>query len=500
MQYSNYLIKKYKQIFGYVGLMITFIGIALLVPLIMIIFFPSERHMFLPYFIPSCLAITIGLLLKTGLKQDKTITLRVQDGGIIVILSWFFAIIFSAMPFLISKQLNFTQAIFEAVSGWTTTGLSVVEVTNTSNVTLFWRSMMQMLGGAGLVVIMMSAIIGPHGLGLYQAEGRTDRLLPNIKKTTKLILTIYIGYILAGTILYSIFGMSTFDAINHAMAAISTGGFSTKVNSIGEFNNISIELITIILMFLGTINFAAHYLLFKKEIKQFFKIGEIRFMFFILSVSIPFVVFLGLNTLYENIGSRIRITVFEFTSALSTTGFSTVSYKNWPEIVIFIMVILMIIGGGAGSTAGGMKQYRVYVLLKSLIWNIKNYLRPKRNINQSYVIRPDGKYYIFEKHINDISHYVTIYVLTFIVGTVIILTQGYSLSDSMFEFASTLGTVGLSVGITSASAPLLVQWTQIIGMILGRLEFFVIFYALLRLIIDIKHINNNLKINHPKKV
>ncbi|MBG0765661.1 MAG: TrkH family potassium uptake protein, partial [Tissierellales bacterium] len=140
--------------------------------------------------------------------------------------------------------------------------LSVVDVTKTENIYLFWRSLMQFFGGAGLAVIMLSAIVGPHGLGLYNAEGRSDKLMPNVRKSTKLIMTIYSGYVVAGVILYVLFGMPWFDSVNHSMAALSTGGFSIKPGSIGDYNNLGIELVTIVLMFLGTINFTAHYIQF----------------------------------------------------------------------------------------------------------------------------------------------------------------------------------------------------------------------------------------------
>jgi len=345
---------------------------------------------------------------------------------------------------------------------------------------------MQFLGGAGLAVVMLSAIIGPHGLGLYNAEGRSDKLLPDVARSTKLIMIIYASYIIAGVALYILAGMNWFDAINHSIAALSTGGFSTKADSIGEYNSVVIELITIVLMFLGTINFAAHFLLLKGEVKRFFKIGEIRFMFFLLSIAIPVTTFVSLLGLYNSIEKSIRVGVFELVSALSTTGFSTVGYANWSGFAIFIMIILMVIGGGAGSTAGGLKQYRIYIMLKSLVWNIKGYLVPRNTVRQDYVVRPDGKYYVPNEHIVETGTFVTIYFITYAIGVLIMLAHGYPLQDSLFEFASSISTVGLSVGITAPDAPVLVLWSQIFGMMLGRLEFFVFFIAGVKIYKDIK--------------
>ncbi|HSH51964.1 MAG TPA: potassium transporter TrkG, partial [Bacteroidales bacterium] len=182
---------------------------------------------------------------------------------------------------------------------------------------------------------------------------------------------------------------------------------------------------------------------------------------------------------------------FEIISALSTTGFSTVGYGNWDGFAVFVMIVLMIIGGGAGSTAGGLKQYRVYIMLKSLIWDIKGYLLPKNVIRQNYVNRPEGKYYVTKNHILEVSNFTTLYMITYAIGVGILLLNGYPLKDSMFEFASSLGTVGLSVGITSPHAPSIVLWTQTIGMMLGRLEFIVVFFAAMKIIKDAKLIFKN---------
>ncbi|SCY03004.1 TrkH family potassium uptake protein [Alkaliphilus peptidifermentans] len=485
MIYIQQLRERYQLTIGYLGTIVIGIGIALLIPLLIVPIYKGEVEQIKYFLIPSVFSIVLGYIIRKA-NLDKEATLTLHEGGVIVVFAWFITIIISATPFILSGQLNFTQAMFESVSGWTTTGLSVVDVTKTPNTFLLWRSIMQFLGGAGLAVVMLSAIIGPHGLGLYNAEGRSDKLLPDVAKSTKLIMTIYLSYIVAGIVLYIIAGMNWFDAINHAIAALSTGGFSTKVDSIGEFNSVAIELITIVLMFLGTINFAAHFLLLKGEIKRFFKIGEIRFMFFILSLAIPITIVIALLGIYNTLGKTIRVGVFELVSALSTTGFSTVGYEGWPSFAIFIMIALMIIGGGAGSTAGGLKQYRVYIMLKSLIWNLKGYLVPRNTVRQEYVIRPEGKYYVPKKHIVEITAFATIYFIVYVIGVLIMLAYGFPLQESMFEFASTLGTVGLSVGITSPDTPVLILWSQILGMMLGRLEFFVFFFAGVKIIRDTK--------------
>lgn len=489
MNFLTMMRHKYRLMLHYLGVILIIMGFILLLPIVMAIFYPSEMNEVFSFVTPASIVIILGTFIWLMTREKiNDITITFQDGGIIVVISWLLICLISAIPFILSGQLSFTQAIFESVSGWTTTGLSVVDVTKTSHMFLMWRSIMQFFGGAGIAVIMLSSIIGPGGLGLYSAEGRTDLLLPNITKSTKLIMTIYSGYILVGAVLYIFAGMPVFDAVNHAIAALSTGGFSTVPNSIGEYNSAIIEFITIILMFAGTVNFAAHYIFLKGNIKRFFKLGEIKFMLFILSIVIPFVAFFSIEPLYDGLDKTLRVSIFELVSALSTTGFSTVGYGDWNDFGIMVMVLLMFIGGGTGSTAGGIKQYRIYILAKSLVKNIKGFMLPTKAIKEIKVEKPEGSVFLKDKEIIQISNFVFLYFVIYFIGVAIMLAHGYTLRDSMFEFASSIGTVGLSVGITSPSAPLPVLWIQIIGMLFGRLEIFVIFYAFIKIIKDMKAI------------
>ncbi|MCF8019562.1 MAG: TrkH family potassium uptake protein [Vallitaleaceae bacterium] len=495
MNFINQMKAKYLLLSHYLGIVLMLNGAILMLPLLSLIFYKEESAEAIFFLLPAAIAGIIGVIVWYVTKsQEQHAKVSIKEGGIIVVFSWIMICLVSAIPFLLSGQLNFTQAVFESVSGWTTTGLSVVDVTKTSHIFLIWRSTMQFFGGAGIAVIVLASIIGPSGLGLYSAEGRTDLLLPNITKSAKLIMTIYIGYILSGTILYIVAGMPVFDAINHAIAALSTGGFSTVPNSIGEYNNLAIEFITLILMFLGTVNFAAHYLVIKGEFKKFIQLGEIKLMFFFLSVMIPLVAYFSMNELYHNLGKSIRVAVFELTSALSTTGFSTVSYSDWNDFGILAMIILMLIGGGTGSTAGGIKQYRIYVLYRSLVRNLKGFILPSKRYEEISVNKPEGRVFLKSQEVINVSNFVFIYIIIYIIGVSIMLMNGYPLRESLFEYASSIGTVGLSVGITSASAPLSVLWAQIIGMLFGRLEILIIFYAIIKIVKDIKMIHNKARI------
>lgn len=484
MLYSHKIIESYKLALGYIGVITIIISGILLLPLLVLFAFPHELPHAVNFIIPAAIAFLAGFPLSLLLRNSKTQQLTLKQDTVIVTAVWVLAVFFSALPFMLSKQLNFTQAFFEAASGWTTTGLSVVDVTVTPKVYLMHRSIMHFFGGVGLVLVMVSALSATYGLRLYNVEGHSDKLLPNLAKSARVIMSIYAGYITAGTILYVVFDMPFFDAINHSIAALSTGGFSTQAESIGAYKSIPIELITIILMLLGTTNFAAHLLLIQGKFKCFFKIGEIRFMSILLGLTIPIAAFVSLNGLYGSVSRGLRVATFELVSALTTTGFSTVSYKDWPPFPVFLMIILMLIGGGSGSTAGGIKFTRIYLIYEAFLWNLKRNFLAEHMVAENFIYRPEGKVYISEKHVSEALNYAFVYMVLFFLGVGTMVLYGYSLQDSLFEFASSLGTVGLSIGVTVPTTPPVVLWIQSVGMLFGRLEIYPILIAMIKILKD----------------
>jgi len=483
----SYLKKKYSQIFYYSGLLIFFASFAFLLPLISFIFYPAELSLF-RFFIPSIiLSFVIGGSLYLNFKnRADNLQLTTKEGGIVVVFSWIILILLSTIPFILGMGLNFTQATFEAVSGWTTTGLSVVTESETPAVFLLWRSIMQFLGGAGITVIALSAILPVNNLSLYRAEARSDKLLPHVKKSTRLIVKLYSVFIIFGIIAYIILGMEPFSAINHSMAALSTGGFSIYGDSIGHYNSLPIEIITILLMLIGTINFATHYTLIKGEYKKFLKNAEIKVMIWLS------IIFLSLYTFIIRPGetlnwlSELRVSAFQILSALSTTGFSTIDFATWSPIGIFLIILLMLIGGGTGSTAGGIKQFRIFLAFKAVLWTVRDEFLPRRSVREDYLWRGENKVYIKPEHLKEAFIYIFMYFVTFLIGSAFFVQAGYSIGDSMFEFASTLGTVGLSIGITGPDLPVHLLWVQVVGMFLGRLEFLIIIFSLSKVIKDLK--------------
>lgn len=465
------------------GILMILIGAMILFPLIVLPWYPTECGYAWSFLVPGGFSILLGLLVCKFGKRESSYhgnwRMDVGRSSFIVLFAWGWGVLLGAMPLYLGQHLTLVQSLFEAVSGWTTTGLSVMNVAETPQIYLFHRSFMQYCGGLGFIMMMIMFISNKHAMNLYSAEGHPDRIMPNIKKTAQAIFYIYNICLVLGAGAYRIAGMNWFDGFCHSMCSLSTGGFSTKLNSIGEYNSFSIEFITIVLMLIGTTNFAALILLAKGKVKSFFKVSEVRFMFLVLLVFIPVTAVSLSNGLHISFLKGLRKSAFDVISALSTTGYSTMSYASWPPFAIGVLILMMIIGGGIGSTAGGMKLSRVYILLRTAKKNFMKKIRASRYVEREFYVKAAGKVPLDQETEEEASTYLISYLLIYIVGSLLItVTANCSLTEAMFDFASSLGTVGLSIGITNpmTNAPTLI--IEMIGMLMGRLEIFIIFVGI----------------------
>ena len=238
-------------------------------------------------------------------------------------------------------------------------------------------------------------------------------------------------------------------------------------------------------MILGTLNFLTSYFLLRGKFKSVVRNGEVRLMALVIPLC-ALIIFFGIAVnLYETLGKGIRVAIFETITALSTTGFSTVGYSDWNSLGWTILIILMLIGGGTGATAGGIKQFRIYALYRALLWEVKRMMQPKNTITEPSYWQGDRRSFFSDSQIRTVALFLFLYFLVFFVGVIITAAYGNSIPDSLFEYASSLSTVGLSIGVTSADAPVGLIWTQIVGMFLGRLEFFTVIVGIVRLFKDI---------------
>ena len=463
-------------------------GFVILLPLFTLFFFPEEFNMANCFIVPGVMTILIGYLTNLLLFPKRKERLKKNDEAVIVFLGWLSVIIAGSLPFVLSGEYSFSQSVFEAASGFSTTGLSVVNADVAPKIFLMYRSIMLFSGGIGLVLIVTSILPDIYSMRLYTAEGHSELMMPNLAHSVRTVILIYVGYATAGTVLYYLCGMGLFDSLNHSMSAISTGGFSTKSASIGYYNDPRIELVTEILMILGATGFLVHLLLLKGKFKILFKHCEILLTVLLISLCTPVCAFLILDGVSGNWSLAVRQSLFQVISALTTTGFQTVSsFETASPPLIFIFTLLMLIGGGAGSTAGGIKQFRICIMLKQIWWNIQLKFGDRHIVRINKIERMGVRQIISPENLNEINVFAVIYLLIFLLGSFVLMLCGNSIGDSMFEFASVLGTVGFSAGLTSSSASNVVLWTSSIGMILGRLEIFVILMAVIRIKNGIKN-------------
>ncbi len=454
-------------------------GMIILVPIICILFWKEEAGLIFAFLIPGSVSVLAGFIICKLFVSDGKEKWK-EKSWTIVLFAWVYGFFIATIPFLALNGYSLTQVIFESVSGFTTTGLSVLNVTTMPHIFLFYRSFLQFVGGVGFVMMMLVFIQGKASMLLYSAEGHPDKIMPSIGKTARAIVGMYSAFLVIGTIMYCVVGMPLFDSIIHTMCALSTGGFSNKLNSIGEYNSFAIELVTIFLMLLGTTNFAVLLLLVRGKWKQFFKVSEMRFLGILILVFVPLLsYFLVIQNSYGITGA-LRTSLFNAFSALSTTGYATCSYSDWGAGALGIMILLMLIGGGIGSTAGGLKLSRVYLVLRMIIFNIKTKISSEHRVITMYYGKPsDEKCRIGKNVLDEAANYILLYLLVYIVGVLALCASSdCGLAEAMFEFASALGTVGLSIGITSYTANAATLWIEIAGMVLGRLEIYTIFIGI----------------------
>lgn len=484
----------YRLIFGYLGLFITFIGITMLLPLLVGIAYHEEFFDNWYCFVgPGCGSIVLGIIMFMHIfKRDKAQLGKHQD-AILLVLIWLVSIMLAATPFIIRGNLSFTESVFESTSAFGTIGLTVFnEACFSSHMFVFYRSIICFLGGIGLVLIITSAISDRYGLKLYVAEGHNDKLMPNLAKSARLILGIYIGIIALGTGLYVLAGMPVFDAIIHSISAVATGGFSSKPEGLiafqGSTNWPAVQAISCILMIMGAVNFLLHMFLITGKFKKVWRDCEIRTFLILIIIFIP-LFFLAILSNYDwqNPVQALCEGSFTFISSITTTGFAnTASIVNIGEVALFLIVICNIIGGGMGSTAGGIKQYRLAVACKSFYWSTRERLSSSNYIYPHYVWRCGEQKEIKANDSSDAFSYIIIYIAMLLIGglcTTFAAPDGTTFGQGLFEFSNALSSTGLSNGLCQTNVG--VQWCLIVGMFLGRLEILSIFFALYRVGRDI---------------
>lgn len=427
-----------------------------------------------------------GVLLWLPVKNVKQ-DLRLRDGFIVVVLFWFVLSVSGSLPLILSEQLHIsvTDAVFESVSGLTTTGATVLtELDTLPHSILFYRQELQWLGGMGIIVLAVAVLpmLGVGGMQLYKAETpgpiKDNKLTPRITETAKALWYIYLSLTVSCALAYWFAGMNVFDAISHSFSTVAIGGFSTHDESLGYFDSAAIDVVAIVFMFLGGVNFALHFLVFRSwNLKSYLKDTEFKVYFSVLFiVSIVAVTYLQITESTDSFEESLLQGVFHTVSIGTTTGFAASEYYLWPTFLPVLLLFVSFIGGCAGSTGGGMKVIRVILLLKQGMREMMRLIHPN-----ALVMVKIGKKPVADSVIDAVWGFFATYVAVFVIMMLLLMASGLDQITSFSAVAATLNNLGPGLGDVAANYAGIndfSKWVLSIGMILGRLEIFTLLVLL----------------------
>ncbi|MBG0776432.1 MAG: TrkH family potassium uptake protein [Desulfovibrionaceae bacterium] len=469
--------------FGYVlnvvGVLTIAVGLTMLFPLGFSLYYGD--HGTYPLLASMAVTLGAGALLFLFFRRESAQVMNHREGMAIVALGWFAAGVFGGLPFLFGGTFDLvTDAVFESISGFTTTGASVLtDIEAVPRGLLMWRSLTHWLGGMGIIVLSLAILpfLGVGGMQLYKAEvpGPTpDKLKPRIKDTAAVLWKVYLLLTVLQIILLLFGGMDLFDSICHTFGTMATGGFSTKNTSVAHYHSAYIDWVIIVFMFLAGCNFALHYQALKGRLNVFWKDAEFKFY---LIVTVAFTAMatasvMGVN--YKGFWDSLRYSAFQVVSIGTTTGFATADYELWPALPQVLLLLLMFLGGSAGSTGGGMKCMRILLLMKSAYNELYLLIHP-RAIKQ---IKLGGKS-VPREVMSGIWAFFMIYLGLFILSSILLAAMGVDLVTSFAAVAACIGNIGPGIGTVGpaenyAHLPLLAKWVLSLCMLLGRLEIYTV--------------------------
>lgn len=471
------------------GLLLLVEGVLMLFPCIVAIFY-HEKTIY-SYLISIVVCAAVGLIM-SSVKYSSNKTIYARDGLAIVSLSWILLSLAGALPFFISREIpNYLDALFETVSGFTTTGSSIltdIEAMSKSN--LFWRSFTHWVGGMGVLVFAMAVIPlagGGGNLHMMKAESpgpEVGKLVPKSTATARILYAIYLVLTVIEIVLLLCGDMSLFESLTTAFGTAGTGGFGVKNDSIAGFSSYSQIVITIFMALFG-INFNLYFLVLCAKVKDALKSEELRAYLGIM-ISAIVVIFINIYRLFGSVGEALRAAAFQVSSIMTTTGFTTVNYDEWPVLSKMILLLLMCIGASAGSTGGGFKVSRILLLFKSARRELKRMGHP-RNVS---VVKFSGKR-VSEETIHNTSAYLVVYIVIFVVSLLIVSFDKQSIVTNVTAVIATFNNIGPgleavgAIGNFSVFNPIS-KIVFIIDMLLGRLE---IFPIIMLFFMPIKHKN-----------
>ena len=445
----------------------------LVLPLIVALLHGEAAH---PFLIPMALLVLIGLLL--GVRRPARTALYARDGLAIVALAWIAVSAFGALPFVISGDIPFyVDAFFETVSGFTTTGASILtEVESLSRGGLFWRSFTHWVGGMGVLVFVMAILpmSDGHGMHIMRAEvpGPTvGKLVSRMSDTAKILYGIYLVLTLVEIVLLLAGGMPLFDACIHSFGSAGTGGFSCRNLSVGAYQNPYFDIVIGIFMLLFGVNFNLYYFLLIRRFRDVFHSEELRSYLLIVAAAVVAIT-VDIAHLYDSVSTSLCHAFFQVSSIITTTGYATTDFNAWPTFSKGILVVLMFIGACAGSTGGGIKVARVVILVKASYGDMRRMLHP----NAVSTVRFEGKP-LTDRNLRGVHLFLTVYILVFTVSFLLLSLEQFDLVTTFTALAACINNIGPGLEVVgpmgnfSAFSP----WSKLLlsfDMLVGRLEIF----------------------------
>ena len=428
------------------------------------------------FLITMALSGALGFLL-TRVKPYSDV-IYAKDGFVVVSLGWVLMSMIGALPFVLSGDIpNYIDALFETVSGFTTTGASILEdVEGLSRGCMFWRSFTHWIGGMGVLVFIMAVLpmSGEHSMHIMRAEvpGPTvGKLVPRVRQTAKILYPIYIAMTLLAMLLLLLGGMSFYDALLHAFATAGTGGFSTRGASIAAFDSLYLEMVIAAFMVLFGVNFNLYFLLLIGRWKDALKSEELHWYLGIIAASVMAIA-LGISKMYGGLATGLRHAFFYVASITSSTGFGTVDFVTWPEYCKWIIVMLMFCGACAGSTGGGIKTSRVIILFKNVACEIRQMIHPRAVTR----VQLDGKR-VDSDGLKAVSTFFTSFMLLLITGSFLVSLDGYDMATNFSAVLSSLSNIGPGMSLIGPTGNYNIfsygsKLVLTVMMLIGRLEIF----------------------------
>ena len=470
---------RWRYIINITGVLTFFFGLTMVVPLLVGLYYRDQSV--IPLLKSMGLTVAAGLSFYFIFKSGKAEVISQREGMAIVAVGWTAVGLFGALPFYFASGFeSFVDAAFESVSGFTTTGASIMtNIEAASKGLLFWRSLIQWLGGMGIIVLSVAILpfLGVGGMQLYKAEVPSpvpDKLKPRIRDTAMILWKVYLLISVVQTALLLLGGMSLYDALCHTFTTMPTGGFSTKNASIAHYDSVYFDCVFIFFMLMAGINFSLHYQFLKGKPLAFWQDSECRFF---LGTVLLLTIVVSANlygSIYSTIGNALRYGTFQVVSLITTTGYATADYEKWPAMSQLILLLCMFFGASAGSTGGGMKCLRIMLCFKYCYRELFSLIHPHA-VTQ---IKIGGKA-VSDDVMRSVVGFLALYMGLFALSAVLLAGMGVDFRTSFSAIAASIGNIGPGFGLVGpvenyAHIPYFGKWLLIWCMLLGRLEIFTV--------------------------